>query len=234
MIIYSAQEYQKRKKMYLIGYISLVASFIGLWLLLNPILFANSFIFVKKIDRMISGDKGKAPKKVITVASQPIPTPKPIDPATLPFSLYIDKIDLEATVVPNVDATDSEAYKTALKQGVAHAKGTAFPGQDKMIYIFGHSTDYSWNVTTYNALFYQVKDLEKGDLVQTKLGETVYDYKVVDKVIVAADDMSLIDKHFNDNVLILQTCYPPGTTWKRLLVVATPKSSFYGLISYKR
>jgi len=230
MIIYSRAEYQRRKRMYLIGYLCLVACVSGLWVLLNPLIFANSMILVKKIDRALSGPKQRNP---IVVTSKVLPSPVPVDPATLPFSLYIAKIDLDTTVIPNVDATDPEAYKAALKQGVAHARGTAFPGQKKMIYIFGHSTDYAWNVETYNALFYQIKDLNTGDIIETRLGDKITNYEVKEKAVVAADDMSLIEKHFHDDVLILQTCYPPGTTWKRLLVVASPKPSFSGLVSHK-
>jgi len=223
---------RNRKKicMLIIGYSSLVACFVGLWILLNPIIFANSLILVKKIDRIIHKKSSSNP---IIVVSQAMPTPKPVDPATLPFSLYIAKIDLEAKVMPNIDATDSQAYKAALKQGVAHAKGTAFPGQGKLVYIFGHSTDYAWNVETYNALFYQIKDLEIGDPVVANLGEQKYIYKVIEKKIVDATDMSLLEKNIDKDVLVLQTCYPPGTTWKRLLIVASQKPSFESLISYK-
>jgi len=223
---------RNRKKicMLIIGYSSLVACFVGLWILLNPIIFANSLILVKKIDRIIHKKSSSNP---IIVVSQAMPTPKPVDPATLAFSLYIAKIDLEAKVMPNIDATDSQAYKAALKQGVAHAKGTAFPGQGKLVYIFGHSTDYAWNVETYNALFYQIKDLEIGDPVVANLGEQKYIYKVIEKKIVDATDMSLLEKNIDKDVLVLQTCYPPGTTWKRLLIVASQKPSFESLISYK-
>lgn len=217
-----------------IGYFSLVVCFLGIWLLANPILFAHSLILVKKLDRSFQNfsSKLKPERKAITVISQPVTTPKPVDPATLPFSLSIAKIDLDTSVVANVDASDPEIYKAALKAGVAHAKGTAFPGQGKMVYIFGHSTDYSWNVQTYNALFYQVKALETGDEIIVKLGDQIFSYRVKEKAVVAADDMSLIDKNYNNDVLILQTCYPPGTTWKRLLVVASPKKGFGELIGY--
>lgn len=223
---------QQTVRMLIIGYTSLVICVVGLWIIFNPILFANSLIMVKKINYLFA-KKEKDVKPQIVVLSKPVTTPVPVDSATLPFSLTIPKIDLEAKVVPNVDASNPDIYKAALKEGVAQAKGTAFPGQGKMIYIFGHSTDYAWNVSTYNALFYQVKDLTTGDLVVARLGDKNYDYTVIDRQIVAPTDMSLIEKHANDDVLILQTCYPPGTTWKRLLVVASPKSSFSSLISYK-
>ena len=38
----------------------------------------------------------------------------------------------------------------------------------------------------------------------------------------AADDLSIVKDTHDQDVLILQTCYPPGTTWQRLLVLAEP------------
>ncbi|MGI5827914.1 MAG: sortase [Patescibacteria group bacterium] len=149
----------------------------------------------------------------------PVPTP---DPASLPFSLEIPAIGLQASVVPNVDAGDSKIYTEALKKGVAHALNSAFPGQGKMVFIFGHSTDYPWNIATYNALFIEIKELNKGDAVFLRLGDQIFSYTVREKRVVAPKDLSLVDQLKDQDVLILQTCYPPGTTWQRLLVIAEP------------
>jgi len=142
------------------------------------------------------------------------------DPASLPFSILIPKIELQAQVIANIDASNPDSYAPALKRGVAHALGSAFPGQGKMIFIFGHSTDYVWNVETYNALFYQIKDLEKGDSIYLTLGNTKYRYTVYEQKIVEPHNLEDITQTKNRDILILQTCYPPGTVQKRLLVFA--------------
>ena len=47
-----------------------------------------------------------------------------------------------------------------------------------------------------------------------------YSYIVFDKRVVGANDTKYLGKIENTNTLTLQTCYPPGTTLKRLVVLA--------------
>jgi len=138
------------------------------------------------------------------------------------FRLQIAVLDLDVPVLPNIDATDKESYGPALKQGVAHAKGSAFPGQGKLAYIFGHSTNYEWFVAELNAVFYQLKDLEPGDKIMVEQNDKKLQYQVREKKIIEADETTFIEEHLDEDWLVLQTCYPPGTTWKRLIVVAQP------------
>ena len=49
-----------------------------------------------------------------------------------------------------------------------------------------------------------------------------YDYKVVETKITEASDVSYFTMQTSEQILVLQTCYPPGTTWKRFLVIAKP------------
>jgi LPXTG-site transpeptidase (sortase) family protein len=79
-------------------------------------------------------------------------------------------------------------------------------------------------VGRYNALFYLLKDLTIGDKVIVYFQDVRYNYTVVDTKIVDPTDVSyLVDAQKSpDETLIMQTCWPPGTTWKRLLVFAKP------------
>jgi LPXTG-site transpeptidase (sortase) family protein len=213
-----------------LAYICFTFAVIGLLILASPILIAESQIFASKVNNKIQKifvkkiEEDIFPKASITPEPTIAPTPTP-DPATLPFYIKIVKIGVDAKVIPNVDTVNPEVYKAALKEGVAHALGSAFPGQEDMIYIFGHSTDYAWNVATYNALFYQIKDLEEGDEIVLLHGGVEYRYAVSKKAIVEASDTALINENQYRNVLILQTCYPPGTSWKRLILLAKPIGS---------
>jgi sortase A len=112
-----------------------------------------------------------------------------------------------------------------LQRGVAHALGTVFPGMSGNIYLFAHSTDNFWNVGRYNAIFYLLKNLVPGDEIVIFYQDKRYDYRVVETRVVEASDVSYITKsqEGQQETLILQTCWPPGTTWKRFLVIATPK-----------
>lgn len=144
-------------------------------------------------------------------------------PKDTQFDILIPKIGANSQVFANVDPSNEDNYLPILKKGVAHARGTALPGEPGSIYLFAHSTDNFWDVGLYNAVFYLLKDLHKGDAVTVFYLGKRYDYKVSDTKIVDPDDVSFITQSKQTgSQLVLQTCWPPGTTWKRLLVIAKP------------
>ncbi|HSW89936.1 MAG TPA: sortase [Patescibacteria group bacterium] len=163
-----------------------------------------------------------------TQAPVPTPTedPRAIIPAEKQFQIQIPKIGVDSRVIANVDPSDETAYAAALKQGVAHAMGTDLPGVEdahtKTVYIFGHSTNAPWNISKYNALFYNLKDLSAGDFIRVWFWGKEYDYSVTDRKILAADDVSYLQPQTEKDQLVLQTCWPPGTSLNRLIVVAQP------------
>ncbi len=138
------------------------------------------------------------------------------------FSIVIPKIDASANIVANVDPANESEYLEALKEGVAHAKGTYFPGQGKSIYLFSHSTDSPVNIARYNAVFYLLRKLEKGDRITVFFADKIYEYEVQEELVTSPNDTSWITDIKAGERLVLQTCDPPGTTWNRLLVIATP------------
>lgn len=146
-------------------------------------------------------------------------------PSDTDFSILIPKIGASAKIFPNVDPSDPNRFLPILMQGVAHAAGSVFPGMNGNIYLFAHSTDNFWDVGRYNAVFYLLKDLNKGDEVVIFYKNQRYNYVVQKTQIVDASNVSyLVDSQKqNTQQLILQTCWPPGTTWQRLLVFAVPK-----------
>ncbi|MCD8507275.1 sortase [Candidatus Woesebacteria bacterium] len=164
------------------------------------------------------------------IPNTPTPTPEPY--ASAPedvFSLRVPDLGIESVVVPNVDSSDKESYTSALKEGIAHAAGSALPDQledNKTVYLFAHSTDSAWNVAFYNAQFYALKDAEIGQNVTMRFWNEDYTYRIVEKKVVAADDLSYMAPQTEREQLILQTCYPPGTTWKRLLIIAVPEAEY--------
>ncbi len=142
------------------------------------------------------------------------------------FSIVIPKIGAASKISPNVDPSNEDSFLPVLKTSVAHAQGTVFPGMPGNIYLFAHSTDNFWDVGRYNAIFYLLKDLEVGDEISVFYQGERHNYFVSDKQIVDSDDVSLItDANTGNEQLILQTCWPPGTTWKRLLIFARPRNT---------
>jgi sortase A len=139
------------------------------------------------------------------------------------FSVVVPKIGANAPVVPNVNAADEQAYLDALHDGVAHVSGTAFPGEGGHIFLFAHSTDYVWNVGSYNAVFYLLYKLENGDEVNLFHEGKRYVYEVTGSKIVDPSEVEYITRKTETEFVTLQTCWPPGTTLKRLLVFAERK-----------
>ena len=137
------------------------------------------------------------------------------------FSVVIPKIGANARVIAGVDTSNEREYSAALKLGVAQALGTAFPGEGGHIFLFAHSTDYWWNVSTYNAVFYLLGKLEKGDKIDIFYKGQRFVYQMVDSKIVDPSEVEYITRKTNQEFLTLQTCWPMGTTFKRLLVFAT-------------
>jgi len=136
------------------------------------------------------------------------------------FRLVIPKINLESNVVGNVDTTIEGEYKEKLQYGVAHAKGSYLPAENGgPVYLFAHSTDTIFNIARFNAKFYSVRELEPGDKIQVYFNGKEYNYVVRQKFIINPKEVDVI-KNATSTDLILQTCWPPGTDWQRLIVYA--------------
>ena len=156
---------------------------------------------------------------VLAGAQEQILIPKDTD-----FNILIPKLGANEKIFPNIDASRDVEYLPILSQGVAHARGSVFPGSNGNIYLFAHSTDNFWDVGRYNAVFYLIKNLAAGDDIVVFYQGARHNYVVKESRVVDADDVSFIVNGQKDTeVLILQTCWPPGTSWKRLLVFAEPK-----------
>jgi len=151
------------------------------------------------------------------------PKEKILVPIDTNFNLLIPKIGANARVFSSVDPSSPDRFLPILQKGVAHAAGTFFPGQKGNIYLFAHSTDNFWDVGRYNATFYLLKDLQEGDDVVIFFKDVRHDYRVVRTQVTSASEVSyLTHAQTEKELLILQTCWPPGTTWQRLLVFAEP------------
>ncbi len=144
-------------------------------------------------------------------------------PKNAEFSIVIPRIGANSNVITNVDPSNKDEYLRALVEGVAHAKGTSFPGLGGTIYLFAHSADNFWNVGRYNAVFYLISKLVPGDEINIFFQGTRYKYIVEKQEVVDPNQVEFITStRGQGEELILQTCYPPGTAWKRLLVFAKP------------
>lgn len=178
-----------------------------------------------KIENKITGQQqeDQAPDLFAAIASakrENILIPKDTE-----FSILIPKIGASALVIPNVDPANPDNFLPALTKGVAHARGTVFPGMNGNVYLFSHSTDSFFNVGRYNAMFYLLKNLNKEDQIVVFYNQIRHNYRVKEIKVADAKDVSYIldSQSQQEETLVLQTCWPPGTTWKRLFVIAKPE-----------
>ncbi len=143
-----------------------------------------------------------------------------IVPLDTDFGIVIPKLDINARVIKEVDPYNDSVYQSALTRGVAHAKGSALPGEGGNVFIFSHSSQDFYHAVRYNSVFYLLTKLEKGDLITLYHKGSPYTYTVSDKKIVNPDEVSFLDGESDKPQLTLMTCYPPGTDIKRLIVIA--------------
>lgn len=140
------------------------------------------------------------------------------------FYITIPKIGAEAEIKPDVSVLDKEEYLAALKKNmVAQALGSAFPGDgiNKTIFLFAHSSEQGILDARENPVFYLLGKLNNNDVILINYRGEIFTYKVYTKKIIKAketDYLNYSEKY--KEVLILQTCWPIGTNWQRLLVFA--------------
>ena len=148
-----------------------------------------------------------------------------IIPLSTEYGIVIEKINANAKIIANVNPANEKQYVQALQYGVAEALGSTAPGQRGNLYLFSHSTDAPWNIIRFNAIFYLLKELQAGDKVIIFYANKRYDCIVFDKAITRPDDISYLTNRYDQPVLTLQTCDPPGTLLNRLIVRAKLISS---------
>ena len=151
---------------------------------------------------------------------KPQPAPLTIVPVDTDFGIVIEKIGVNAPVIADVDTNSHAAYMEAMRHGVAHAKDTAKPDEIGNIYLFAHSTLNFWEFGPYATVFTTLHQLVPGDRIVLLYKGKRYDYRVVEKEIVPGFDLTPLNRESSRRVLTLQTCDPPGTTWRRLIIIA--------------
>lgn len=235
----ASKEFKKLFLLRFITYFATLCGFLAIVLEIAPVI-GVEFNFRK--DELL-GIKHTLSPQVVTSQGTLIPSPPPqqdsgpgfgsintssessITPVSTDYGIVIEKINANAKIIPDVPTGNEKEYIKALTQGVAEASGSTKPGEPGNLFLFSHSTDAPWNIVRYNAIFYLLRELEKGDRVIIFYQGRRYDYIVFDKNIAKGDDISFITNRYDKPVLTLQTCDPPGTILNRLIIRAKLQSS---------
>lgn len=205
------------------GYLFFLTGLIGLIAFFAPILDVE---FHYRLDKIMGTKRSSAVPKPIGFGdiSATSRSENTIIPISTDFGIVIEKINANAKVI-DADPASEKEYISALKLGVAHAKGTNLPGEIGNIYLFSHSTDAPWNIIRYNAIFYLLRELIPGDKIVMFYQGKRFDYIVFDKNIVSASETTYLTNKYDKSILTLQTCDPPGTIFRRLIVRAKLEGS---------
>ncbi len=145
-----------------------------------------------------------------------------IYPADEQFSIIVPKIGANSRIIQDVNPASEPEYTAALYRGVAHAQGTALPNEPGNMFLFAHSTDTFFNANRYNSVFYLLRKLTIGDKFFIVHNSQVYNYEVTEIKTVeptAVEYLNSASQFANERTATLMTCWPPGTTLNRLLVI---------------
>jgi len=124
----------------------------------------------------------------------------------------------ESLISKNWDKLESD-MQAALRYGVIHYPGTAYPGQEGNVVITGHSSYFPWDSGRFKDVFAVLHDMRKGDkiLLYSNQKQFIYEVSSIEKV--WPSDLNVL-KPSAENKLTLITCTPLGTNIKRLVVEA--------------
>jgi len=153
-------------------------------------------------------------------ALQVKPAAAEIEPVDKDFGIVIPKIGANSKVIANVDPYNSKVYQRALTQGVAHAAGTILPGEIGNSFLFSHSSVNFYEASRYNSVFYLLNKLEEGDLIYIYVKGEKLEFTVIDKGLYNSSAVNFLKSTGQGSTLTLMTCWPPGTTFKRLIITA--------------
>lgn len=223
IILYQSPQRSKHRLTRSIGLIFLILPFLFFLVFYAPIIKLELAYRFRKTEK-IAGEKSLAFRPSLSGFGQLLFLNERgiISPANSDFALIIAKIGLNVPVVYNVDPADEKQYREALKNGVAHAKNTSLPNESGVTYLFGHSSNFPWEISPFNQVFYLLPKLEKNDEIILVFKGQNFVYRVSEKRVAEANDVSYLVSATGENKLVLQTCWPPGTDWKRYIVIAKP------------
>ncbi|MDL2327870.1 sortase [Ruminococcaceae bacterium OttesenSCG-928-A11] len=173
----------------------------------------NQFI-VAGVYSFVSPGSDTASLIVTDGSSQPI-SPSP--------EVIIPKLSVKAPIVFNDNDRSEAGSQEALKNGVLYfptSSANAKPGEKGNTVILGHSSADAFSGGNYKFIFVQLNRLVAGDLFYIDYQSVRYGYEVMEKKVIAPDDLQQLNMGENEPFATLVTCDPPGTATNRLLVVA--------------
>lgn len=138
---------------------------------------------------------------------------------SIPGSLNIPSINV---TVPVIFTKSTKNFTTDLQNGVVHYPGTALPGYIGTSYISGHSSNYKWAKGSYNQVFATLNDMPDNTSFSITVTQKNGKKATLHYVVTRRQEYKPTDQaqfqNSDKSVVALSTCWPVGSTAKRLVV----------------
>jgi len=110
-------------------------------------------------------------------------------------------------------------FMKELENGIVRYPGSARPWEIGNSFIFGHSSNFWWAKGDYNDVFARINDIQIGDDVIVYYEQKKFVYRITEKEVIKPGDISILSRDENKKEITIMTCWPIGTTQKRMIVI---------------
>ena len=132
-------------------------------------------------------------------------------------------VPLVETSISDFNNVTETTFDPDLENGVVKYPTTPAPWEWWNAFFFGHTSQEYWKNNPYGTVFRRIPQLKEGDKIQVIRDWVLYEYKVLDTVIVKPKNVN--DTYMNfweewKEYITLMWCYPIWRTDKRMMVFA--------------
>ncbi|MBY0538849.1 sortase [Patescibacteria group bacterium] len=139
-------------------------------------------------------------------------------PVGSPVRIRIPSVGID-TPIQNPSSTDITVLDNALLKGAVRYPGSALPGQDSRMFIFGHQSGLPVVKNQAFKAFNNLQNVKVGTEIEVYSDTAVYRYRVISIEHASVND-GWVDLSGNDRMLILSTCDSFGKKTDRNIVRA--------------
>lgn len=132
-------------------------------------------------------------------------------------------VPLVETSISDFDNVTETTFDPDLENGVVRYPTTPVPWEWWNAFFFGHTSQEYWKNNPYGTVFRRIPQLKEGDKIQVIRDWVLYEYKVLDTVIVKPKNVNDTYMNFGEEwkeYITLMGCYPIWRTDKRMLIFA--------------
>ena len=196
------------------------STFVVVFLLLNYRFVEENVQYIVAPSTIRSDSTLDAAVRLLPIADLSVSDSRPLPDSA---ELVIDTIGIRAPIVFGTP-DDVDLIYDNLEGGVVHYSSTAKPGEEGVSIVLGHSSAYPWYNGNYGAVFALLSRLKPGDRFYVQYDDNrSYFYEMQDSIVFnpfSSDERLTAMERSPGNNLILISCYPVGTNYRRIAVRA--------------